>query len=215
MNHLLSFPSRRSTFRGTALAEMLVASAVTSVLAAAMLTGISTLQRSFRAANHHAKSQVEQTRLLNYIARDLRRATTVNVDTFAGGERLTLTIPDYYDNDNKPRDPKIKNDAIEYGDPTLAVPDPVTIRFYKSGSTVFRSVKRIQRTGGAPVEREVTTALATDVQDFASDFTDNGKQSVGVSISFVPKFKINPDNISALRAGSAVYATTLLRNKRH
>lgn len=204
-----------ASFRGTVLAEILVACAVTSVLAAAMLTGITTLQRSFRAAHHHAKSQVEQTRLLNYIARDLRRAETVNVGTFAGSERLTLTIPDYYDNENKPRDPKIKNDAIEYGDPTLAMPDPVIVRFYKSGSTLLRSVKRIRRTGGVPAESEVTTALATDVQDFTSDFTDNGKQSVGVSISFIPKFQINPDNISALRAGSAIYATTLLRNKRH
>lgn len=194
---------------------MLIATAVTGVLAAVMLTGISTLQRSFRAAQHHAKSQIEQTRLLNYIARDLRRATTVNVDTFSGSERLTLTIPDYYDNTNKPRAPKIKNDAIEYGDPALAVPDPVTIRFYKSGSTVFRSVKRIRRDSGAPVESEVATALATDVQDFASDFTDDGKQSVGVSISFVPKFQLNPGNVSALRAGTAVYATTLLRNKRN
>ncbi len=209
------FPSLRSTARGTTLSEVLVATAVTSVLAAVMLTGISTLQRSFGAAQHHAKSQLEQTRLLNYIARDLRRAATVNVDTFAGSERLTLTIPDYYDDTNKPRDPRIKNDAIEYGDPSLAVPEPVTIRFYKNGSTVFRSVKRIRRNGGTPVQSEVATALATDVQDFAPDFTDDGKQSVGVSISFIPKFQLNPGNVSALRAGSAVYATTLLRNKRH
>ena len=207
-------PSLRLSSRGTALAEMLIAAAVTSVLAAAMLTGISTLQRSFRAAQHHAKSQIEQTRLLSYIARDLRRALTVDVDTFAGSERLTLTIPDYYDNANKPRDPRIRNDAIEYGDPALAAPDPVTVRFYKSGPTVFRSVKRIRRESGAPVESEVATALATDVQDFEPDFTDNGKQSVGVSISFIPKFQLHPGNVSALRTGSAVFATTLLRNKR-
>jgi type II secretory pathway pseudopilin PulG len=207
--------SPRRTFRGMVLAEMLIAAAVTSVLAAAMLTGIATLQRSFRAAQHHAKSQIEQTRLLSYITRDLRRALTVNVDAFEGGERLTLTIPDYYDNENKPRDPRIKNDVIEYADPAVATPDPITIRFYKSGSTVFRSVKRIRRDGGVPLENEVATALATDVQDFLPDFTDDGKQSVGVSISFIPKFQLNPSNISALRAGTAVYAATLLRNKRH
>jgi type II secretory pathway pseudopilin PulG len=193
-----------------ALPEMLIATAVTSVLAAAMLTGIAVLQRSAQAAQHHAKSQTEQTRLLGYITRDLRRALTVNVDTFEGSERLILTIPDYYDDENKPRDPRIKDDAIEYGDPTVATPAPVTIRFYKSGSTVFRSVKRIRR----GVENEVVTALATDVQDFDPDFTDDGKQSVGVSISFIPKFQFHPANISALRAGTAVYATTLLRNKR-
>ena len=209
------FPQLRRTSRGTVLAEVLIATAVTSVLAAAMLTGISTLQRSFRAAQHHAKSQIDQTRLLSYIARDLRRATTVNVDTFAGSERLTLTIPDYYDNANKPRDPRINNDAIQYGDPALAVPDPVTVRFYKSGSTVFRSVKRIGRTSGAPVDSEIATVLATDVQDFVPDFTDTGKQSVGVSISFIPKFQIHPGNVSALRTGTEVFATTLLRNKRN
>ena len=163
-----------------------------------MLTGILTLQRSFRAAHHHAKSQIEQARLLNYIARDLRRALTVKVDNFAGGERLNLTIPDFYDPSGVPRDPAIKNGAIEYGDPSQAL----VISYYKNGSKMVRSVNGI------------TTILASDVGDFIPDFTDDGKQSVGVSISFVPKFQLNARDISTLRNGTATYATTLLRNKR-
>jgi prepilin-type N-terminal cleavage/methylation domain-containing protein len=206
--------SLQLTSRGMALPEMLIAAAVTSVIAAAMLTGIASLQQSFRASQHHAKSQIEQSRLLSYVCRDLRRAITVNVDAFEGGERLTLTIPDYYDRNNKPRDPRIKNDAVSYGDPAVATPDPITIRFYKSGSTVFRSVKSIRRDGGVAAETEVATALATNVQDFDPDFTDDGQQSIGVSISFIPKFQTNPTTVGALRAGTAVFATTLLRNKR-
>jgi hypothetical protein len=197
------------------MTEVLIAAAVTSILAAGMFTGISTLSRSFQASKHHAKSQVEQGRLLSYIARDLRRAFTVKIDEFQGSQRLTVTIPDFYDDANKPRDPRIKNDEIEYGDPVLGTADPVTVCFYKQGSSIFRSVKRIARATGAPVETETVATLATDVEDFQPGFTDDGKQSVGVSVSFVPRFRLNPDNISQLRAGSAIYATTLLRNKRY
>ena len=211
MNRLLSIHA----LKAVALTEILVASALTSVLAAAMLTGVTTLQRSFRAAQHHARSQTEQTRLLGYISRDLRRALTVAVDSFEGCERLSLTIPDYYDNDHKPRDPRIKNDAIEYGDPAVGAGEPIRVSFYKSGSTIFRSVKRVKREAGIATDQVTVTALATDVQDFVPDFTDDGRQAVGVSISFIPKFQFLPIETAALRAGTAIYATTLLRNRRH
>jgi type II secretory pathway component PulJ len=200
---------------GAALTEMLIASAVTAVLAAGLLTGISTLQRSFKASQHHAKSQVEQGRLISYVSRDLRRAISVKIDQFGGAQRLVLTIPDFYDDANHPRDPRIRNDEIEYADPALAEPEFVTVAFYKQGSTIYRSVKRVSRASGAPLEEETVIALATEVDDFQPNFTDDGKQSIGVSISFIPRFRLNPDNISNLREGSAVYATTLLRNKRH
>lgn len=196
-----------------ALTELLVAAAVSSLLAAGLLTGIVTLQRSFRAAEHHAKSQVEQTRLLSYISRDLRRATWIyDVDSFDGSERLTMEIPDYYDENNKPRDPRIKGDTIEYSNPVVSTANPVTVRFYKSGTTLFRSLKRISTVGGVSTESEFATALATNVRDFAPEFTKDEK-SVHVSISFVPKFQLNPSNTADLRAGTKVYAETLLRNK--
>jgi hypothetical protein len=173
-----------------------------------MLTAIVSLQRSFRATSHHAKSQIEQSRLVNYIARDLRRALRVEVDTFEGAKRITMKVPDYYTLDpsgrSVPRDPVIRNGGIDYGDPTA----PVAISYYKSGSAIYRKVE------GGPATGAGTTVLASDVQDFVPDYSDDGKQIIGVSISFQPKFQLSPAHASSLRAGTTVYATTLLRNKR-
>ena len=201
--------------RGSLLTEALVACSVVSIMAAALLAGISSLQRSFRASQHHATSQVQQSRLLGYIGRDLRRASTVKIDEINGAQRLTLTIPDYYDDGGQARDPRIRNDEIEYTEASLTTPDPVTVRYYKQDSTIYRSASRIGRATGTPVASESVTTIATDVQEFVPNYTDGGKQSIGVSVSFVPRFQLNPNDISGLRAASAVYATTLLRNKRH
>jgi type II secretory pathway component PulJ len=194
--------------RGVVMTEVLIGSAISAVIAAGMLTAIVTLQRSFRASAHHAKSQIEQARLVNYIARDLRRALRVDVDTFEGSKRITMKVPDYYTvnsvGQTVPRDPAIRNGGIDYGDPTA----PVAISYYKSGPTIYRKVE------GGPASGAGTTILASEVEDFVPDYSDDGKQIVGVSISFQPKFQLNPAHASGLRAGTTVYATTLLRNKR-
>jgi Tfp pilus assembly protein PilW len=189
---------------GTSLVDVLISMAITSMLATAMFVGMLTVQRSFRAARHYAKSQIEQARILDYIARDLRRANSVNVDTFEGSERLQLTIPDFYKPDSpsgqarQPRDPVIYRGAIQYGSSA----NPVRISYYKVGAEIFRS------------ENGSATLLASDVQEFILDYTDSGEQAVSVSVSFVPRFQRNPRNGAALREGTATYATTLLRNKR-
>ena len=97
------------------------------------------------------------------------------------------------------RDPVIAGGSIIYGDKD----NPVRIAYYKSGSVIYRSVN------------DVPTPLATDVEDFVPSYTDDGKQVVGVSVSFVPRFQLNQRDVSALRLGTAAYAKTLLRNKRH
>jgi hypothetical protein len=183
---------------GAVLPDLMMSTALTALLAAGMLTAVVTLGKSATASYHHARSQAQQARLIDHIARDLRRALTVSVDTFQGGERLNLTIPDYYDSAGTPRDPTIANGGITYTSSGTNVP----ITYYMSGDKVYRTVR------GQPV------TLATDVQQFLFDFTDSGKQSVSVSISFVPRYQFNARDSQALRDGTRTYATTLLRNKR-
>ena len=194
-----TFKSKFKSRRGVSMVELVVSTAVTSILAAGMLVGIVTVQRSAKAAQHHAKSQVEQARLLDYVCRDLRRALTVAVDTHNGAQRIKITIPDFYETDGTPRDPVIAGGSVFYGDKA----NPVRVAYYKSGSVIYRSVN------------DVPYELATDVEDFVPSFTDDGKQVVGVSVSFVPRFQLNQRDVSALRIGTAAYAKTLLRNKRH
>jgi hypothetical protein len=196
MKRLIRLP--KSRVAGAMLPDLLVSAAITAVIAAGMLTATASLQRSGAAAYHHTRSQIQQARIIDYVARDLRRALTVTVDSFEGAERLNLTIPDFYDATKTPRDPLIVNGGISYGAASGGVP----ISYYKSGDKFYRR------------EGSVATVLATGVQEFIPDFTDSGKQSVSVSISFQPKFQFGSVGNSSIRNGTMTSATTLLRNKR-
>jgi hypothetical protein len=178
--------------------DLLVGTAVSSVIAGGMLTTISALQRTSSASLHHAQSQIQQARLVDYISRDLRRAVSVNVDTFEGSERLTVKIPNFYDPAGQPREPVIDGGGVLYGDSG----SEVTIIYHVHGDKVYRSVN-----GHG-------TIVANDVTSFKIDFTDSGKQAVTVAISFVPRYQFNRSNAETNRDSTTAYATTLLRNTR-
>jgi hypothetical protein len=195
---MLALFHKRRTSRGAfMLPDLLLSAAITAVIAAGMLTAVVAIQKSTAASHHHVRSQIQQARLIDYIARDLRRALTVNVASTQGGETLDLTIPDYYDSSGSPRDPAIANGGITYGDAT-----GMPISYFKRNGQVFRRAYGKEE------------ALATDVEQFHFDFTDEGKQTIGVSISFVPRYQFSSANAEALRESTTTYATTLLRNKR-
>ena len=63
------------------------------------------------------------------------------------------------------------------------------------------------------VMRATLTPLATDVSDFQLTFKDL-KQSIQVSITFIPKYQFSTKTQGSARDGTATYTTTLLRNKR-
>ena len=182
----------RQSFRrrilGMTIPEVMIAAAVASLLSAAMVTGAILLQKNFRASMQYARDQAKQARLLDYIALDLRRATTASV---ASGV-LTITIPDYYDANGLPRDPTLSMGRVYYNSPTAAV----TIRYFQQNGQVIRQ------------EGTATTIIADGVQDFQMTFVNQG-QVVEVSITFLPTFQQNGQGV---RAGTAVYARTLLRN---
>lgn len=188
----------RPRIAGITLPDLLAGAAVSGVLAAGMLTTISALRKSSLASHHHAQSQLQKSRIIDYISRDLRRALTVQVDTYKGAERLRMTLPDYYDPAGGPREPVIDGGNVRYGAPGSGV----AVSYYKDGDKVYRSVN-----GTAAV-------LASDLNSFKIDYTDSGKQAVTVSISFVPRYANNPSDTEGMRQNNTAVATTLLRNKR-
>lgn len=181
-----------TALRGWTMAELLVAMAITSLLSAGLAVGAITIQKSFIASRYHMEAQAQQMRLMDSMNLDLRRALTVTADP----GRLSMTIPDYYDSQGLPRDPEIKNGRAVYGTTSR------TIRYHKDGSTIYRN------DGG------FDQALATDVSDFQLAFLDLG-QSIRVSVTFLPKYQFfQAQKWESMRAGTASFATTLLRNKR-
>jgi prepilin-type N-terminal cleavage/methylation domain-containing protein len=202
MNHRVSLP--QANLRAMTLPEVMVAAAILSLVMASLVVGVSTLQRTFRASQHHSKSQIEQARLLDYVARDLRRALEVSVDTFEGSSRINIQIPDYYDekdtpndsSDDVPRQARIVGRNIEYGSA------PVLVTYYKSGSTIFRDY------------RGRITSIVSDVSDFNMQYTDAGNQSVQVSVTFIPRYHFSGLSEQDARASTRATMNILLRNKR-
>lgn len=76
---------------GTTLVEVLVASAVSSVIFASIVGGAVVARRGMEAADFHVTAQTEQLRIFDYIGRDLRAASAVAVVN--GGARLDLGVP--------------------------------------------------------------------------------------------------------------------------
>jgi hypothetical protein len=184
--------------------ELMVASAILCLVMGSLVIGVSTLQRTFRASQHYAKSQIEQARLIDYVSRDLRRALTVAVDTFEGSSRIKITIPDYYNemgtpddtSDDVPNHPRIVGRTVEYGDA------PVQVSYYKSGSTIFRNY------------HGRVTPIVTDVNDFEMLYSDAGKQTVQVSVTFVPRYHFSRTTANDTRSATKATSTILLRNMR-
>ena len=181
---------------GYTLPELLIGSTICAVLAAGMLTTIGAMRKAAAASEHHANSQVLQARLIDYMSRDLRRALKVSVDSYEGSERLKVTIPDFYDATGGPREPIIDGSTVKYG------AGEVPITYYQSGDTLYRTVN------GAG------TALATGLEKFQIDYTDDGPQAVTIAVSFVPRYQYGDADAETRRAATTTFATTLLRNKR-
>ncbi len=169
----------------------MVAMSITTILSAGLITAIISLQKSFLASQHHIIAQSEQMLLLDYMGLDLRRALSVTTTS----TDLTITIPDYYGADGTPRDPQIQGSGAVYGT------TPKTVRYYKSGSVIYRD------------EAGTPQVLATNVSDFLMTFENLG-QSIKVTITFSPKYQLWGQNTNDRRASTTTYSSTLLRNKR-
>lgn len=183
---------------GFTMPDVLMAAAVTVTIVGGLLTATVALQKSTAASQHYAECQFQQARVLDYIARDLRRALTVVVDPQAGGERLTLTIPDYYDENDRPRDPSLVGGRVCYGAPGSVV----EIAYYRRAGVFYRSVDGAE------------TALTSGVSGFDPHFVDSGKQTVSVTVTFLTRYRFHSVDATTLRAGTAASATVLLRNQR-
>jgi prepilin-type N-terminal cleavage/methylation domain-containing protein len=195
--------------RGFTIVELMVASTVLTVISLAVFSGSIAIQRSYQASQKYVISQASQSRLIDYIGVDLRRATSVSVPD---SSRIELWIPDFYKADGSPNDPQfVRNSAgrlaVQYGGA------PVHIAYYierpadSSNGTLWRE------------ENGVKAAIATEVRDFlpvferSADAADASEQVFKLSVTFAPRFQWSGDGSSA-RNGTAASTRILLRNKK-
>ena len=146
--------SRRSA--AFTLVEMLVGGAILGVFLSGLLTTWSSLTFTGLSTTAYASRQSDQMRVLDYVKRDIRRATAVEIydagtpvtGTANFGTELRLTIPAYY-SDSREEDnavgtrttvaPTVTNGTVSYG-------PGFTVRYYVTGGAVIRDEAGTLRT---------------------------------------------------------------------
>ena len=98
-----------STSRGFTLAEMLIAVAVTTIVFAAIFTAATALSRSYAAVDDYFSTHMQQIRIIDYLARDVKRSFSVT--TSPDRRTVTCIMPKY---------------VVDQGDPE-AIANPATI----------------------------------------------------------------------------------------
>lgn len=214
---------RKSTREsGLTLAEVLIAMVGSVIIIGALMAGSIGLQKSFHASETYANSQADERRLIDYVARDLRRAIgisacapggvatklttgSVTLDTNA---TLIITLPAYYQS-NATADstydqalPVIAaGDRVAYG--TVAGPAPeFPVSFRKLFLAAEKSMCFVREEGDT---RQVIVRGAEDLQLQITVAPD------GESCALVAQFL---SSYSRQQPAVAVHDQVMLRNAR-
>ena len=179
---------------GFTLVELMITTAVCSLILSALVSAAVAIQRCYAAGDDYATAKCDQMRLSDYLALDLRRALTVTPGT-DGTTLLVLNIPDYYDANGQPVTPTLTKDVVNYNGSSMK-----TVVYTKNGSSIYR-----QEGTGARTE------IAANVTDFQVSVQDLNKV-VKTQITFAPQF--SRKSTQDARTATTVFNTTLLRNKR-
>src|SRR6266480_1101581 len=196
---------------GFSLGEVMIALSISAIVLAAGLTSSVALQKSFNAVDNYFATHMQQIRIIDYLARDVKRGliVTTSVDL----QTVTVTLPNYIIQ---------SGDAEAIANPSLVgTPRTPTIAYTSSGlqvnysaatSTVAYSVSgnSILRT-----ENGVVTTIASSTDQLVPKTTDvelANTEYTTSSITFLPIFTSN--GTAAQRSGTTVCSTAYLRNKR-
>jgi len=202
---------RRSIPAGFTLAEMLVALGVASIVFAAIITASVALYRSFNAVDAYFSTQMQQLRIIDYLNRDVKRATVVTTSTDL--QSITVTVPNYL---IKAGDAEAVANAALVGMPrnptvTLTATGP-QVNYGTGATTVVYSVSNnsILRTENGQV-----TTIASSTDQLLPQSTDvelANTEYANTTVTFMPIFTIGGS--AAARTGTTLYTTSYLRNKR-
>jgi prepilin-type N-terminal cleavage/methylation domain-containing protein len=203
----MNAPHTRGDRRGFTLLEVVIATAVTSMMFAALLSTSVSLQRSFVASDKYSSAKSDQVRAIDYIVRDLRGALTI---TLAGNSQsLSVTLPDYnasYDSNGNPSGapvaPTLNGSTVDYGDPAK----PITVSYFVRGKSLVREVT-IGKTNATS-----RSVIGTGLSDFTMNFGQLDS-IVNVDLTFSTSFQTNSSNPNdTTKLSAAVSVRNVKRN---
>jgi Tfp pilus assembly protein PilW len=209
---------RNFTLAGFSMVETLISVAISGSLLGSVALSTAAFNRMFNATHESFKAVSDQMRVLDYIARDLRCATSGSVS--GNGAILTLNLPDYLDYTNAdkpvPRTPVISAaGTVSYG------ATPIVIVYKMNPS----NPQHIIRTETMPGKATTSVTLSTDIVNFqmtsydpsnpnTTNFTfdsTSARDAVSTSISFTRRYQRGTSQGNS-RAGTVVKSTTAARN---
>ena len=196
----LFFPrTRRSAFT---MVEILIGMGIASAMFAAALSAGLGVLRSLYAADDYSHESNQQLRAMDYIARDIRGALTVNLPTV--GQTLSLTLPQYYSSydtqgnpTSSPMDPAFDGPLPVYG----IVAQPLLVTYSVNGQRLIRQ-QTIQSTGAT-----ARLVVCENVNEFQLAFVPQ-TTAVQYSVSFLSRQRSAG---AALRAATTLSATIASR----
>ena len=196
---------------GSTIAELMVGLSISSIIAVAAITASIGLQKSFNAVDQFFATQMQQIRIIDYLARDVNRglAVTTSVDL----QSVTVNVPNY---------------LIQSGDPeaianpsSIGTPRTPTISYTQSGpqvnytATPSTVVYQINGMSIVRIENGVVTTIASSTDQLVPQTTDvelTNTEYTNSTITFQPVFTSGGQSMS--RTGTTLCSTAYLRNKR-
>jgi hypothetical protein len=204
------------------LAEVLVAMVGSVIVIGALLAGSIGLQKSFHASESYANDQADERRLIDYVARDLRRSVGIATAGLDGVTRrvssgnaavdetssLVVTLPAYYksntptdSNYDKPLPLIASGDRVAYGSATGPA-DAFPVTFRKLFIAEEQCVCFVRDEGG---NRQVIVRQAEDMQLQVALAADG--ESCTLTAQFLGRYSRN-------RVPVEVHDDVMLRNAR-
>jgi len=205
------------TTQGFTIAEMLIATAIASVILALILTSSVALQKSYNEVDNYASTHVQQVRIIDYLSRDVRRGLSVTSDI--DKQSVTIAIPKYIyqagDSDlpdaskiDTPRPPnRVRGNFA-------GVRTSGEINYNEANNTAKlpynRVVYSVQGSSIVRTQDNVLTTIASSTDNLIPETTDTELANTEYATT---KVTFEPISI-ADRGGTAVYSTAYLRNMR-
>ena len=194
--------------RAFTLAEMLIAMGIAVAIIAFTLTTSVGLQKSFYSIDNYFGTHMQQIRIVDYLARDVRRG--LSVVSSADKHTVTVNLPRYIiqagdadatgSNIGTPRAPSLAVVNSDYNVNYLptSTSSPSVVTYTISGSSILRT------------EDNVITTIASSTDNLLPETVDielANTEYTTTAITFKPLSVAD-------RTGTVVYSTAYLRNRR-
>lgn len=186
---------------GFTLLEILIASAISCAAFAAFITSCVLLQKSFMANYNFAESVNNVQRLMDYITRDVHRASGASAPVVDGRQTLNLVVPDCYSSYDESGNPSglLVTGSVSGGKYVEATKMPVGIVYCRDKDDPTAIVRQ-QTINGVTSSQTV----AKGISGFTINYSASDPQIVNFTVSFAPKFSSNSNAQTSFSASASI-----------